>query len=67
MADLLPALSSDEENGKFDDDDDDYEDEGMDVVFGGLLVSRCLWDNCMRSVLQSVVSNFFSCLFVYSG
>ena len=39
MAELLPALSSDEENGKFDDDDDDDEDEQMDIVFGGLLVS----------------------------
>ena len=63
MADLLPALSSDEEDGKFDDDDDDYEDEGMDLVFGGLLVSRCLWENCMKSILQSVVSNFCSLAF----
>ena len=39
MAELLPALSSDEENEQFDDDDDD-DDEQMDVVFGGLLVSR---------------------------
>ena len=40
MADLLPALSSDEENGQFDDDTDD-EDEKMDIEFGGVLVS-CL-------------------------
>lgn len=41
MADLLPALSSDEENEKFDDEDDEDEDEeqDMDIVFGGLLVS----------------------------
>ena len=43
MADLLPALSSDEENGRLDEDDDDEddedEDEQMDIVFGGLLVS----------------------------
>jgi len=38
MADLLPALSSDDENGQIDDeDDDDDEDEQMDIVFGGLL------------------------------
>jgi hypothetical protein len=38
MADLLPALSSDDENEKFDDEDDD-ENEEVDIVFGGLLVS----------------------------
>ena len=37
MADLLPALSSDDENEQFDEDDD--EDEQMEIVFGGLLVS----------------------------
>lgn len=36
MADLLPALSSDEENGQFDDDSDD-EDEKMELDFGGVL------------------------------
>jgi len=39
MADLLPALSSDDENGLVDDEDDedDDEDEQMDIVFGGIL------------------------------
>jgi len=38
MADLLPALSSDDENAQFNDDDEE-EEEQMDIVFGGLLVS----------------------------
>jgi len=38
MADLLPALSSDDENTQFNDDDEE-EEEQMDIVFGGLLVS----------------------------
>jgi len=38
MADLLPALSSDDENVEFEhEDDDEDEDEEMDIVFGGLL------------------------------
>jgi hypothetical protein len=39
MADLLPALSSDEEHEQFDDEDDEDEEQDMDIVFGGLLVS----------------------------
>lgn len=43
MADLLPSLSSDDEDGKignnYDDEEDDDENEEVDVVFGGLLVS----------------------------
>ena len=41
MADLLPALSSDDENGLIDDEDDDDNEEleEMDIVFGGVLVS----------------------------
>ena len=38
MADLLPALSSDDENAQFNDDEEE-EEEQMDIVFGGLLVS----------------------------
>jgi len=37
MADLLPALSSDDENGVIEDEDSDEEEEKMDIVFGGLL------------------------------
>jgi hypothetical protein len=42
MADLLPSLSSDDEDGKIGnnyDDEEDDENEEVDVVFGGLLVS----------------------------
>ncbi len=53
MADLLPALSSDEENGKFDDeDDDDDDDEGMELEFGGLLVSRLSNRISLQNVFQ---------------
>jgi hypothetical protein len=38
MADLLPSLSSDDENGKVDEDDDEEEEEEVDVEFGGILV-----------------------------
>lgn len=38
MADLLPSLSSDDENGKIDEDEEEEEEE-VDVEFGGVLVS----------------------------
>jgi hypothetical protein len=41
MADLLPSLSSDDENDKIDNEDDaedDEEEHDVDVVFGGILV-----------------------------
>jgi ATP-dependent RNA helicase DDX27 len=37
MADLLPALSSDDENAPLVDEDDDEDEEKMDLDFGGLL------------------------------
>ena len=58
MAELLPALSSDDDNGKFDDnDDEDDEDEQMDVVFGGLLVS-CVCQKASNEFYEQVCPPF---------
>lgn len=60
MAELLPALSSDDDNGKFDDnDDEDDEDEQMDVVFGGLLVS-CVCQKASNEFYEQSLSSVYA-------
>jgi hypothetical protein len=43
MADLLPSLSSDDENGNIlDEEEDEQEEEEIDIEFGGILVRNCI-------------------------